>query len=249
MVIEIPTLYIGVQVIYVVMMYISVYPVVISMRHSNVYEERSLGIYDEHPDSESTEGLPYATVSNDSQPNPRDYLRRRNTAATNASRLSQTVRTAAHFQGVGARRRPQPHEENSRFSFIQHQIRGQLAHDLWWLVIAAIIIIIIETDHFLAHPVVFSVFNVFFEVVSAYGTVGLSVGLPNQTYSFSGGWHTASKVLLCFVMVRGRHRGLPVALDRAVRLPGENLALEEEEDHLIRRARTVPRRNSYTPQT
>ncbi len=32
------------------MMYISVYPVVITMRHSNVYEERSLGIYmDETP--------------------------------------------------------------------------------------------------------------------------------------------------------------------------------------------------------
>jgi Trk-type K+ transport system membrane component len=30
---------------FVIMMYISVYPVVITMRHSNVYEERSLSIY------------------------------------------------------------------------------------------------------------------------------------------------------------------------------------------------------------
>lgn len=37
--------YISLQVLYVIMMYISVYPVVITMRHSNVYEERSLGIY------------------------------------------------------------------------------------------------------------------------------------------------------------------------------------------------------------
>lgn len=44
-VVAIPTVRIGLQVLYVVMMYISVYPVVITMRNSNVYEERSLGIY------------------------------------------------------------------------------------------------------------------------------------------------------------------------------------------------------------
>ncbi|KAI7573971.1 TrkH-domain-containing protein, partial [Hortaea werneckii] len=41
-VVSIPTLRISLQVLYVVMMYISVYPVVITMRNSNVYEERSL---------------------------------------------------------------------------------------------------------------------------------------------------------------------------------------------------------------
>lgn len=44
-IINITSLRIGLQVLYVIMMYISVYPVVITMRHSNVYEERSLGIY------------------------------------------------------------------------------------------------------------------------------------------------------------------------------------------------------------
>ena len=63
-------------------------------------------------------------------------------------------------------------------------------------------------------------FNIAFEVVSGYGCVGISTGLPNEDYSFSGGWHVASKLIFCAVMLRGRHRGLPVALDRAVRLPG-----------------------------
>jgi len=39
------------------------------------------------------------------------------------------------------------------------------------------------------------------------------------------------------VMLRGRHRGLPVALDRAVRLPGAGekaLGEREEEDRLVR---------------
>ena len=36
--------------------------------------------------------------------------------------------------------------------------------------------------------------------------------------------HTLSKLVLCIVMLRGRHRGLPVALDRAVLMPSEFLA-------------------------
>lgn len=44
-VVPVPGLRIGLLILYVIMMYISVYPVVITMRNSNVYEERSLGIY------------------------------------------------------------------------------------------------------------------------------------------------------------------------------------------------------------
>jgi hypothetical protein len=36
-------------------------------------------------------------------------------------------------------------------------------------------------------------------------------------------------------MLRGRHRGLPVAIDKAVLLPDETLAWAEEEDALMRR--------------
>ncbi len=39
--------------------------------------------------------------------------------------------------------------------------------------------------------------------------------------SFSGAFHTLSKLIICAVMLRGRQRGLPVALDRAVMLPYE----------------------------
>ena len=39
----------GLQVIYTGMMFIAIYPVIITMRNSNVYEERSLGIYEDKP--------------------------------------------------------------------------------------------------------------------------------------------------------------------------------------------------------
>jgi Trk-type K+ transport system membrane component len=221
------------------MMYISVYPVVITMRNSNVYEERSLGIYDD--DDETTkeqENLQNSNpLSSRQEPDKKQSLRRRNTAAV----LGKQLRRAATFQGVGVARPAVGEEETSRISFIGQQIRGQLAHDLWWLVLSILVIVVIETDHFLKDPITFSVFNVLFEATSAYACVGLSIGLPDNAFSFSGALHKGSKIVLVFVMLRGRHRGLPVAIDRAVRLPADKLRQEEEEDMKIRRNKTMHR--------
>jgi Trk-type K+ transport system membrane component len=235
-IVSIPSLYIGLQVLYVVMMYISVYPVVITMRHSNVYEERSLGIYadDEVPDADPEVA---ASWSNHGRRRPRGEG---GMAATLARAISQTFT----LHGVGARAPPPAQGPESRINFISQQIHGQLAHDIWWLVLAILVIVTINTNNFLADPVNFSVFNVIFEVVSAYGCVGISVGVPYDAFSFCGSWHTASKIVLCAVMIRGRHRGLPVALDRAVRLPGDGLHEEEEEDYRIRRSMTNRRHSA-----
>jgi Trk/Ktr/HKT type cation transporter len=67
-------------------------------------------------------------------------------------------------------------------------------------------------------------------IALGYGSVGISVGVPNEDYSFSGAWHKLSKLILCAVMIRGRHRGLPVAIDKAVLLPTENWENIEDED-------------------
>jgi len=198
-VVSIAQLRVGLLVLYVVMMYISVYPVVITIRNSNVYEERSLGIYADDPAEKSQ------------------------------------APDVSFFQGM--KRRGNPKEP--RGYFVRQQLRAQIAHDIWILVLAVLFITIIETGQYEADPVDYSVFNILFEVVSGYATVGISVGLPNVAYSFSGGWHALSKLILCFVMIRGRHRGLPVAIDRAVLLPGEHLAAAEEEDAQIRLERTM----------
>ncbi|KAI2787901.1 Low-affinity potassium transport protein [Penicillium oxalicum] len=201
--INIGGLQLGTQMIYVVMMYISVYPVVITMRHSNVYEERSLGIY---ADDLSAENREDDSSSDDS---------------TSALSMAPTA---------------------SRFYFIRHQLRSQLAYDLWWIALAVIIVCIVEAGQFTKDPVTFSALNIIFETVSAYGCVGISTGLPDQLYSFSGGWHTLSKLVLCAVMIRGRHRGLPVAIDKAIMLPSDKLMRAEEEDAQIRLERTMSRR-------
>lgn len=102
------------------------------------------------------------------------------------------------------------------------------------------LITIVERDELVSTDPSFSYFTIWaimFEVFSAYGTVGLSLGVPTDNYSFSGVWHTLSKLILVCVMIRGRHRGLPYAIDRAVLLPGEDLMerMDQEVDSRGRR--------------
>jgi len=220
-VVSIPSLRISLQVLYVVMMYISVYPVVITMRNSNVYEERSLGIYTDENDPDYE------------QPHQLENNNNNNTGTqTEETRQSFFKRSLANFQ----------HRKKSYF--VRQQLRAQLAHDLWWIVLAVFLIMIIEGSQFESSPATFSVFNVIFEVVSGYGCVGISVGLPDEAYSFCGAWHVLSKLVLCAVMMRGRHRGLPVAIDKAVLLPAEKTGQAEEEDAVIRMERAVSRARS-----
>jgi hypothetical protein len=83
------------------------------------------------------------------------------------------------------------------------------------LLVVVIVIAMIE-DGSLTNDPNFSIFSLLYEISSAFGTVGLSLGYPNTVTSFSARWSVASKVLLCGVMLMGRHRGLPSELDSAV---------------------------------
>ncbi|KAG6828526.1 hypothetical protein H0H92_007654 [Tricholoma furcatifolium] len=187
----------GVQVLYVVMMYISVYPIAMSVRSTNVYEEQSLGIF---PADDETDEMNFDPTG--------------------------------HRMTVWSR-------------YLALHARKQLAYDMWWLGLAVFIICINERRN-LADPakaVWFNIFSVVFDVVSAYGTVGLSLGTPNNNFSFSGEFKPLSKFIICLVMIRGRHRVLPVAIDRAVMLPSE---LQKHLDQHVD-SRTFTRSASHAP--
>jgi len=171
----------AVLVLYVTMMYVSAYPVALSVRSTNVYEERSLGIYDTYADDGDDGEMP---------------------------KNGGDARMWGRFLAAHARR--------------------QLAFDMWWLGFALWLVCVIEKTE-IDNPVSngwFDVFHILFELVSAYGTVGLSTGTPFDNFSLSGRFRTLSKLVVCLVMLRGRHRGLPMAIDRAVLLPGD---LEQED--------------------
>lgn len=163
-----------------VMMYISVLPIAISVRKTNVYEEKSLGIYNDH--------------------------------AENA-------------------------DEGTEPSYVGTHLRRQLSFDLWYIFLGLFLIAIIEGDRIQdTNDAAFTMFSVLFEVVSAYGTVGLSLGYPGTNASFSAQFRTLSKLVIIAMQIRGRHRGLPYDLDRAVLLPSESL-LKKERDDANQRAR------------
>ncbi|EKG18928.1 Cation transporter [Macrophomina phaseolina MS6] len=182
--VNIADLHPAVQVSYLIMMYISVFPIAISMRRTNVYEEKSLGIWAE---------------------------------------------TAVP-------------EESGEQSYVATHLRRQLSFDLWYLFLGFFFIAIIEGSRLEnTNDYSFTLFSVLFEIVSAYGTVGLSLGYPTINASFSAEFKTLSKLIIIAMQIRGRHRGLPYALDRAILLPSETLHKKEDEDAARRAA---ARRNS-----
>ncbi|GAA5828114.1 hypothetical protein JCM11251_002595 [Rhodosporidiobolus azoricus] len=162
------------QLLYVIMMYIAVYPIAVSIRTTNVYEEKSMGVYDEDFDED-----------------PDDV--------------------EARFE-----------RSHSATQYIGYHARKQLAFDLWWLALAVWLICIVERHRIGSSewPEV-TIFSLIFEITSAYGTVGLSLGNNRNNTSLSGVLSTLSKLIVIAVMVRGRHRGLPIAIDRAVLLPSD----------------------------
>jgi Cation transport protein len=184
-VVNLATLHPAIQVSYLIMMYISVFPIAISMRRTNVYEEKSLGIYGEM--SNETEG-----------------------------------------------------EENEP-SYVGAHLRKQLSFDLWYIFLGLFVIAIIEGNRIeKTEEYAFTLFAVLFEIISAYGTVGLSLGYPTVTTSLSGEFKTLSKLVIIAMQIRGRHRGLPYELDRAVLLPSESLQEKEaaEGKKMLARRRT-----------
>ncbi|KAG8875204.1 low affinity potassium transporter [Tulasnella sp. 332] len=160
------------RIIYIVLMYISAYPIAISIRATNVYEQRSLGVYyDVSPEDENAEAPQYKGLKD-------------------AVGLSKYIGT---------------------------HVRKQLQYDVWGLALAWFLISIAERGRLMnsTTAVWYNQFSVLFELVSAYATVGLSLGIPNENYSLSGTFGSLAKVIVCFVMLRGRHRDLPYAIDRA----------------------------------
>src|SRR5947207_10635397 len=131
-------------------MYITAYPIAIAIRNSNVYEERSIGVYapeeDEDYDSDGDE------ANNPDQIRPLGRAISQNSGNSRFSRRQSVVEAEIRKM-----------KSKSGRYFLRHQIRAQLSHDLWWLAVAVFVITVTETGQFEQDPVNFSVFNIVFE--------------------------------------------------------------------------------------
>ncbi|CAF5025860.1 unnamed protein product, partial [Rotaria sp. Silwood1] len=77
-----------------------------------------------------------------------------------------------------------------------------------WLFFFIFLICAIENSRMSPVDPNITVFKVIFEIISAFGTVGLTLGYPNVASSFSTILSPASKIILILTMLMGRHRGL-----------------------------------------
>ncbi|KAL0473828.1 cation transport domain-containing protein [Neurospora intermedia] len=176
--INLAVLHPAVKVSYMIMMYISVLPIAMSIRRTNVYEEKSLGIYN-NPEGEEESASP-----------------------------------------------------SSDLSYIGSHLRRQLSFDLWFIALFFFMLAISEGTRIMDGET--DMFALMFEVISAYGTVGMSLGFSTGNASLSAIFSTTGKVFIIMTLIRGRHRGLPYGLDRAIVLPKELNSSSPEDDGVER---------------
>ncbi|XP_073001000.1 cation transporter HKT1;3-like isoform X1 [Typha latifolia] len=85
-----------------------------------------------------------------------------------------------------------------------------------YLAVFIVLICITERQAMFIDPLNFTIFNIVFEVISAYGNVGFSLGYSckrllnhnkfckDASYGFAGKWSAEGKLILIFVMIFGR---------------------------------------------
>ncbi|GAA5807391.1 hypothetical protein MFLAVUS_000752 [Mucor flavus] len=202
----------GAQLVYIIAMYISVYPVAISMRNSNIYQERALGIFrgeDEEPVRFSEKDLSDA---------PFIKLKRHSTMTSIAQNTKKLLKGPDFF--------------------VITQIQRQLTSDICWVITGIFCICVLEAESIMS-PSPVTIATVIYECVSAFGNVGASTGYPNTATSQAGQYRSLSKLVLIILMYKGRHRGLPASIDRSILLPSDELAQKEKEDEERRRNTSV----------
>jgi Trk-type K+ transport system membrane component len=161
---------------FVFAMYVSVIPIALARKRTNVYVDREL---DQQPERGEMKVLPDGTVV---------FV-------------------------------PMQKKRKTMDGFVVNQLKSQVFSEMAVVLLAIFLIVAVETyyGYFATREYVFAII---FEVVSAFGNVGLSLGHPNSAVSFALVLSPVSKVILVLVMFVGRHRGLPSKIDKSVNIPG-----------------------------
>ena len=154
-----------------------------SIRSTNVYEERSLGIFEEPPIDENEE--------------PNDL----NSLPSRKERIGRYLGWHLRRQmSIGA----YIHLPYVR-PCVSLSLRLVLTPnsgmvDIWWLVWAVFVVAIIERENLLDESKKwFDLFRVLFEIVSAFGGIGLSLGLPSVRIQTLSGF-VLPTVLICVLL-------------------------------------------------
>ena len=91
----------------------------------------------------------------------------------------------------------------------QRFLQAYIMRHTFFILLAIFICTFSEDKIMTDHPGDFNIFYIIFEIVSAYGNVGMSMGVPGEPYSMSGAFSTLGKVIVIATMMLGKCRGLP----------------------------------------
>ncbi|KAI8335628.1 cation transport protein-domain-containing protein [Choanephora cucurbitarum] len=153
------------QLVYIVAMYISVYPVAISMRNSNIYQERALGIFR----GEEEEEMKFSEEELSEAP----FIKlKRHATMTSIAQNTKKLLKGPDF-------------------FVITQIQRQLTSDICWVITGIFCILALEAKAIM-EPSPVTISTVIYECVSAFGNVGASTGFPDTATSQSAQYRVLS---------------------------------------------------------
>ncbi|KAI8906198.1 cation transport protein-domain-containing protein [Powellomyces hirtus] len=193
-VIPVPESSSSVLFLYLIMMYIGVYPVVVNIRETNVARKRvnELGLR-RFPTSDFSD-LPMQRFQTG------DSL-----ALSRFRTMDSTMTEMRHKVPSG--------------SYIMAQSKELFWEQIAWPIVGLLLVLIVQDVDGAGKEEGYAIFDYLFEVISAYGTVGLTLGVTSRL-------HVISKLVIMCLMLIGRHRGMPEAFDVTVRIPSKHTGVE-----------------------
>ena len=185
----------GLLVVYAVMMYVSAYPfsstveVTKQLRRDDTAQ---LPVQLNIPTNKNFEGEIYQEV----------------TMETTHNILHNLSPSILWTDGGSSNSNVQPDGLGDGGGFLKEMKRNVFRHT-FFLLLAVIVCSFSEDQLITDSSSQVNLWYVMFEIVSAYGTVGLSLGLPGRPYSLSGAFSPVGKLVIILVMLLGKSRGLP----------------------------------------
>lgn len=125
--------------------------------------------------------------------------------------------------------------------FIIHFVRALCKHAFDFFVLTrtwlfVFIFIICATEYRRMSPADpdITLLKIIFEIISAFGGVGMSLGYPNKTTSFASILSSGSKIILIATMLMGRHRGLLASMkdQEVIEYSAINILVRRREEYI-----------------
>eukprot|EP01040_Poterioochromonas_malhamensis_P011988 gene11988-13086_t len=108
------------------------------------------------------------------------------------------------------------HEKFAKRFFLRHT----------FFLVLTLVILAYSEDSLMKNPEYdVNLFYILFEMISAYGSIGLTLGIPGKAYSLSGQMSSLGKCCIIFLMWLGKHRGLPNQDDEVIDFTFEKFQL------------------------